>query len=217
MYVHMVKLITIDLVEFAAIIMGVLFYYFKMFPFVSAAVSLGYVNGQTVFYALFAILLVLLPIALLVRFKHINKGSVLRYLFYSYSTVIIIGTIFDIVRYSWFIDYTFIEGDALFVSMMWNIPNKAGVLMSAIVATLYALLGKQIKRSRTYSYILYVLVFIMSHLPAYVYSLVSTGNLPRITYMQKSLYVIAIQLLILSAFSIAATSRSIWGRHVWSW
>lgn len=215
MYVHMVKMVTIDLLEFVAIILGSLFYYYKMSPFVNAAIALGYVNGQTVTYAIFAILLVLLPIVLLFHFKRLNKGSVLRYIFYSYAAVIIWGTVCDIMTYNRFVGYVFKEGDAIFVNLMWNMPNNIGVFMSIIVATLYIFLGKQIKRSRTKSCILYTAVFIMSHLPAYVYSIVSTGVWPRSTYMQKSLYVIAIQLLILVAFLIAATSRTVWRKHIW--
>lgn len=215
MYTQLVKLVTIDLVEFVSIILGILFYYFKMMPFVSAAVTLGYVNGQTLSYALFAILLVVLPCALLLHFTRVNKGSVLRYIFYAYAVVILTGTGFDVAKYNWFIDYSYIEGDAIFVNLMWNIPGLAGVIVSIIVAVLYFLLGKQIKRTRTYSYLLYIAIFIMSHLPAYVYSLVTTGGLPRNTFLQKNLYVFAVQVLVLIALSIAASSRSVWKKHVW--
>ena len=215
MYIQMVKMVTIDLLEFVAILMGVLFYYYKMVPFVNAALILGYVNGQTVFYALFALLLVILPSILLIRFKRYNKAKVLRYIFYAYAAVIIGGTVCDMISYDCFINYTFKEGDAIFVNLMWNMTSFKGVVMSAVVAGLYIILGKQIKRSRTKSFALYIMVFIMSHLPAYVHSFALTGAIPRSTFLQKSLYVIAIQLLILAAFSVAATSRSVWSKQIW--
>ena len=215
MYTQMVKMVFIDLFEFMSVIVGILFYYFKMTPFVSAAITLGYVNGQTLSYALFALLLIALPAVLLFQFKYANKGAVLRYIFYSFAAVIMLGTISDIIKYNGFINYTYIEGDAVFVNLMWNIPNMFGVIISIIISALYFFLGKQIKRSRTNSYILYVAVFIMSHAPAFLYSLMSTGSLPRNAFLQKDLYVMLAQLLLFISLSIAATSRSIWQKQIW--
>jgi len=108
------------------------------------------------------------------------------------------------------------EGDAIFVNLMWNMPNMWGVGLSIIIATLYFFLGKQIKRKRRISYILYISIFTMSHVPTMIYSLVATGAFPRDTYLQKSLYVIAVQVLLLGAFTLAASSRSLWKRHIWN-
>ena len=216
MFYTTVKRVAIDICEFMALAMGILFFWVKMIPFIQAALLLNYINGQTVSYLIFSLLLILLPILLLYVFKKANKGTVLRRLFYSYAAVLICGTIFDAITYKCFIGYTFKEGDAIFINLMWNMPNLLGIIMSVIVAALYILLGKQIKRTRRLSYVLYITTFLVSHIPPYVYSLLTEGRFPGDTYMQKSLYVIAIQLLILGALSIAATSRTLWKQHVWN-
>lgn len=216
MFYQMVKRVSIDILEFLALVMGILFYYFKMNSFVRAAISLGYVNGQTVSYLLFSILLIALPIILLSSFATLNKGSLLRYLFYGFGIIIIFGTICDIITYKGFYNYIYMEGDTIFTKLMWNMPNMLGVVCSVAVAMLYFALGKQIKRKRRVSYALYIAIFILSHFPAILYSLVTTGAFPQDTYLQKSLYVIAIQLLILGAFTLAASSRTLWKGHIWS-
>lgn len=216
MFYTTVKRVAIDICEFMALAMGILFFWVKMIPFINSAILLNYINGQTISYLVFALLLIALPIILLYVFKKANKGVILRRLFYVYAAVILCGTVFDLISYKFFIGYEFMEGDAIFVNMMWNMPNIGGVIMSIIVATLYILLGKQIKRTRRLSYILYIITFLTSHIPTFIYTFIATGGLPRDTYLQKSLYVIAIQLLILGALTLAATSRSLWKSHVWN-
>ena len=216
MFYTTVKRVAIDICEFMALAMGILFFWVKMVPFINAALLLNYINGQTISYLVFALLLIALPIILLYVFKKANKAVILRRLFYCYAAVIICGTIFDAVTYKFFVGYKFMEGDAIFVNLMWNMPNIGGIIMSVIVATLYILLGKQIKRTRRLSYVLYVITFLTSHVPTFIYTFFATGGLPRDTYLQKSLYVIAIQLLILGALTLAASSRSLWKQHVWN-
>lgn len=216
MFYQMVKRVAIDVCEFMALLLGLLFFYFKMYSFIHAAVMLGYVNGQTISYMVYAILLILLPIVLLVCFRRLNKASILRLMFYAFAGVILVGTIFDVVTYNWFSDYMFIEGDAIFVNLLWNMPNMSGVFHSIIMATLYILLGKQIKRKRRLSLVLLIIVFILSNVPPFVYSLITSGTWPRETFLQKSIYVLAIQIFLLAAFSIAATSRTLWKQHIWN-
>ena len=216
MFYQMVKRVSIDVCEFMALLLGLLFFYFKMYSFVHAAVMLGYVNGQTVTYLIYAILLVLLPIVLLVCFRRLNKASILRLMFYAFAVVILVGTVFDIVTYDWFIDYMFIEGDAVFVNLMWNMPNMFGIVHSVLMATLYFMLGKQIKRKRRLSLVLIITIFILSNVPPIIYSFASSGTWPRETFLQKSIYILAIQIFLLAAFSIAATSRNLWKQHIWN-
>lgn len=216
MFYQMVKRVSIDIFEFLALLMGLLFYYTKMNSFVKAAIALNFVNGQTMSYLAFAILLIILPIVLLSAFRKLDKGMLLRLIFYAFGTVIIVGTIFDVITYNCFIDYTYIEGDAIFVNLMWNMPNITGVILSLIVSLLYFALGKQIKRKRRISFMLYASIFIISHIPPMLFTIISTGALPRDTYLQKSLYVLAIQLLILVALAIAASARTLWKQHVWN-
>lgn len=216
MFYQMVKRVAIDVCEFMALLLGLLFFYFKMYSFVHAAVMLGYVNGQTISYMIYAILLVLLPIVLLVCFRRLNKASILRLMFYAFAAVILVGTVFDVITYNWFNDYMFIEGDAIFVNLLWNMPNMYGVVHSVIMAILYIALGKQIKRKRRLSLILLIVIFILSNIPPVIYAFVTSGTWPRETYLQKSIYVLAIQIFLLAAFSIAATSRSLWKQHIWN-
>ena len=216
MFYEMVKRVAIDFCEYIALGLGVLFFSAKMIPFVTAAISLGYVNGQTISYLIFSILLILLPIILLCGFKKHSKRTILRWLFYSFSIIIVCGTIFDMFTFKFFIGYTFKEGDAIFVNLLWNMPNIGGIILSAVVAAMYYFLGKQIKRNRRISFMLYVATVAMSHIPTFVYTFFATGSVPRDTYLQKSLYVIAIQLLILGALALAATSRTLWRRHIWN-
>ena len=216
MFYQMVKRVSIDVFEFLALLMGIMFYYLKMTPFVKAAIALNYVNGQTVSYLIFSILLIIVPIALLACFRRVNKASVMRYIFYAFGVVILTGTVFDILTYNWFIDYTFVEGDAIFVNLMWNMPNITGIVFSILVSLLYFLLGKQIKRTRRLSCLLYMAIFLLSHVPPIVVSFITTGELPRDIFLQKSLFVLMIQLFTLAAITIAATSRTLWKRHIWN-
>ena len=216
MFYQMVKRVTIDVCEFMALLLGLLFFYFKMYSFVNAAVKLGYVNGQTISYLIYAILLILLPIVLLVCFRRLNKASILRLMFYAFATVILVGTVFDIITYRGFTDYMFIEGDAVFVNLMWNMPNMYGVCHSIIMIVLYVLLGKQVKRTRRLSLILLITIFIMTNIPPFIYSFAASGTWPRETFLQKSIYILAIQIFLLAAFSIAATSRTLWKQHIWN-
>ena len=212
----MVKRVAIDFCEYIAAGLGILFFSSKMIPFINAALALGYVNGQTISYLIFSILLILLPLVLLCGFKTLSKRTILRWLFYSFAIIILCGTIFDIITFKCFVGYTFREGDAIFVNLLWNMPNIGGIIISVIVAALYYFLGKQIKRTRRTSFMLYIATVVMSHAPTFIFTYFSTGSVPRNTYLQKSLYVIAIQLLLLGAFSLAATSRTLWRRHIWS-
>lgn len=215
MFYQTIKRVSIDIAEYLALTMGVLFYYYKMGSFIHAAIMLGYVNGQTVSYLLYSFVLILLPIALLYCFKRLQKASVLRWIFYAHAAVIFLGTYYDIRKYNWFIDYTFLEGDAIFVNLLWNMPNALGIVMSITIGALYIVLGKLIKKKRRLSYITYFTITLLSHLPPIIYSFATIGTWPRETYLQKSIYVMAIQILILIAFSIAATSRSLWSKHIW--
>ena len=51
MFYETVKRVAIDFCEYIALGLGVLFFSAKMIPFVTAAISLGYVNGQTISYS----------------------------------------------------------------------------------------------------------------------------------------------------------------------
>ncbi len=213
---QMIKRLLIDVFEFFALLFCLLFIYTQMIPFVKAAFSLNYVNGQAISYIIFSLLLLIFPLVLLWHPIHFDKATILRRFFYCFGIIILTGTVFDLILYNAFIGYTYAEGDMIFVNILWNIPNIYGAVFSCIIAVLYLFLGKWIKRRRRISYILYLVIFILSAAVPFVYTYYATGFLPRETWLQKAVFIISEQLLVLTAFTICASSRTLWKQHIWN-
>lgn len=213
---ELIKRLFIDIVAFFALALNIYFLYSQMIPFFNAALALNYLNGQTVGYLAYSVLLMLFPIILLFGAPAISKPKALRILFYAFAAVLLVGTASDLITYKFFLDYTFMEGHTVFVNIMWNMPNVWGVLFSLVIAALYALLAYWIKKRRKISYYLYLSIFILSTAIPFIYTYLTSGALPRDSWMQKAVLIIPEQFLILISLSVCASSRSLWKKHVWN-
>lgn len=213
---QMIKRLATDAFMFFALLVNLYFLYSQMFSFVYAAIILGYVNGQTVSFTIYTLLLFCLPLVLLLSRVRPSKPQILRILFYCFAAVIMAGTICDLVTYNFFNDYSFKEGDTVFVNIMWNMPDLWGALFSLVISVLYFNLGIWIKRRRTISLWIYLSIFILTCIVPFLYTFLASGTLPRITWMQKALFLSIEQFLILLGFSVCASSRTLWAKHLWS-
>ena len=212
---EMLKRLLIDLFELCAIIICLLFLYTQMLPFVNAAIALDYINGQTISYTLYSLLLLILPATMLFGFPYILKAHALRIIFYSIAAIIVIGTVSDLIMYKFFIGYTFAEGNTVFVNIMWNMPNIWGALFSFVIAALYVLLGKWIKRARRLPYLIFICIFVLSAALPFLITYFSSASLPRASWLQKALFIIPEQFLILLSLTVCSSSRQLWNLHVW--
>ena len=213
---QMIKRLSIDILEFFALLFSLFFIYLQMIPFIKAAFTLNYVNGQAISYIIFTLLLLALPLVLLWNPVHYDKAKILRSLFYCFGVIILVGTVFDLITYNAFIDYNYAEGDMIFVNILWNIPGIFGAIFSFVIAVLYFSLGKWVKRRRKISYIIYFIIFILSATVPFLYTYYTTGYLPRETWLQKAAFIIPEQFLLLIAFTVCASSRSLWQKHIWN-
>ncbi len=211
---ELIKRLFIDLLVLFALLLNVYFLYSQMLPFLRAAILLGYLNGQTICYMLYSVLLFLLPFVLLFGVRSLSKPRALRSLFYAFAATILAGTVSDLISYNFFLGYTFSEGDTVFVNIMWNIPNIWGALFSVLIAVLYLFLGKRIKRRRKISYYLYLAIFILSTLIPFIYTYAASGMLPRASWLQKAVFIIPEQFLLLISLTVCVSDRSLWKKHV---
>lgn len=214
-YLQLVKRLASDIFLLFSIIMSILLIYFQMIPFVEAAIALKMLNAQTISYTVFTLLLLILPLVMIAGFRRISKRNVLSAVFYSFAAIIFIGTVSDMLSFHGLIGYQFSEGDAVFVNMMWNMPNIFGVLFSLIIVVLYIFLGNKIKHVRRISYKLFLSITVLSVTVPFIYSYLMTGSLPRQTWLDKAGYIIPEYLFLLVTFSIVASSREIWVKHIW--
>ena len=215
-FYQFIKRLTIDIIMFFAVVISLFFLFDQMIPFIKSAVSLHVMNWQTIPYMIYALLLILLPVTLLSHSMRISKTRLLRAIFFCFAATILIGSVGDLITYRFFIGYNFSEGDAVFVNILWNMPNLLGVLFSLIIAVLYIALGIQIRYKRRVSYILYLVIFLLSALAPFLYTYIATGYLPRETWIKKAAFIIPEQLLILISLSICVTSRELWVKHIWN-
>lgn len=213
---NLVKRLTIDIFMFLALLLSLVFFWYQMIPFIKAAILLDAVNMQTVSYLAYSILLICMPLFFLLVQRTIEKGLLLRYMFYGFSAVILLGTISDIIKYHGFINYNFMEGDAVFINMIFNMPNLFGVLASILLAILYFQLGKSIRRNRKKSLMLFMAIFSVSFILPFLVSFILTGLMPRATWLEKAAYIISEHILLLVSLCICATSRTLWKKHIWT-
>ncbi len=214
-FLEIVKRLTIDVFTFLAIVVNGLLLYFQMVPFVRAAVSLKMLNAQTISFLLFTIMMLVLPVALLNKNAQTSKKRLLSRIFYIIAAVIFIGTLADLISFRGFFGYKYSEGDAVFVNMMWNMPTIFGALFSVVIASLYCVLAKKIRHVRRLSLLLIFIIFLLSSLAPFVYSYIVSSSLPRQTWLVKAAFIIPEYILLLVAFSVAASSREIWIKHIW--
>lgn len=214
-FLEIVKRLMIDILTLLALVLNCLFLYFQMTPFVRAAFLLHMVNAQTVSFTVFTLLMLILPLVMLCKGEQFPKKNVLSVLFYLFAAVILIGTAADLISFRGFSGYTFSEGDAVFVNMMWNIPSLIGVMFSVIIAVLYCILAHKIKYVRRASLVLLFVVFILSSAIPFAYAYFASGVLPRQTWLEKAAFIIPEYILLLAAFSISGSSRKLWVKHIW--
>lgn len=214
-FLEIVKRLTIDIFTLLAIVLNCLFLYFQMLPFARAAFLLHMLNVQTVTFMIFTLLMLILPIVMLFKGDYFPKKNVLSVLFYLFAAVILIGTAADLISFRGFSGYTYSEGDAVFVNIMWNIPSLAGVGVSILIAALYCVLANKIKHVRRASLILLLTVFILSSAIPFAYAYFFHGILPRQTWLEKAAFIIPEYILLLVAFSVSASSRKLWVKHIW--
>lgn len=214
-FVEVVKRLIIDIFFFAALVINLFFMYFQMSSFVRAAVSLNMLNVQIISYTLYAVLLLVLPVLLLSVPQRFSKRHALKGIFYAFAAVLIIGTCGDLIAYGGFVGYQFSEGDAVFVNLMWNMPNIFGVLCSAVMAVLYIVLGNKIARVRRGAYVMFLLIAVFTIVIPFAYSLIIGGSMPRQTWLEKSAFIIPEFICLLTSFSVAVSSRKLWTQHIW--
>lgn len=212
----LIKRLLIDVFEFLAAAVCVMFLFNQIIPFVEAAFALKMLNGATGCYIIYSFLLLLLPLAMLSYSGKFNKTALLSILLYTFGAVIILGTLYDLIAYHAFIGYTFNEGDPVFVNIMWNIPNLLGVLLSFIVSALFFILGNRIKYKRRISYLLFIAIIFCAIIIPIIYTYFLTGSLPRSSWLEKSVYIIPEYIFLLVSFSICASSRDLWIKHMWN-
>lgn len=213
---QMIKRLSIDIFEFFALMFGAIFIYSQLIPFITAALSLNYINGQSLSYTIYSILLLFFPIALLWNTNKFDKSKLLRGICYAFAISILVGTACDLISYKGFMGYKFSEGDMIFINIMWNMPNLFGAIFSIMIAALYFMLGKWIRRRRKITYIIYLIIFVLSAAMPFLYTFLASGFLPRATWIQKAAFIIPEQFMILVALSICASSRTLWKQHVWN-
>lgn len=212
----LIKRLIIDIFEFLAAVLCIAFLFRQIWPFTAAAISLKMLNGATVSYIIYSVLLLLLPVFLLSYSGKIYKVTLLRALFYAFGAVILFGTANDLIACRGFINYTYTEGDAVFVNIMWNMPNLFGVIISIAVSVLFFELGKWIKRKRRVSYVLFLSIVFFTVFVPFIATYATTGYLPRSTWLKKAAFIIPEYLLLTVSLSICCSSRELWTQHIWN-
>lgn len=212
----LIKRLLIDVFELLAVVVCFAFLASQIWPFFDAAVKLNMLNGATVSYIFYAVLLFILPLVLLSYSGRMDKPMLLSITFYAVAAVMLVGAFWDLITYKGFANYVFSEGDAVFVNIMWNMPDMCGVVLSVIVAGLYAALGKYIKRRRRISYVLFLLIVISVIFIPFVYTYLQTGYLPRSTWLEKEVFILSEYLLLSVSFMVCASSRELWMLHMWN-
>ena len=136
---QMVKGITIISFEVLAAVLNVIFISTKIITFTRSAASFGYINTRFFAYIIIILALQVLPIFLLINHRNFHKGQALRAVFYTLSASLFIGTLCDIVIFKGFLNYTFREGDFVFINVFWNMPHTGGAVFCLIISALYFL------------------------------------------------------------------------------
>ena len=211
-----VKRQLIDIFELLSVLLCFAFLMSQIWPFFDAAVNLDMLNGATMAYVIYGVLLFIMPLVLLSYSGRIHKVTLLSLTFYALSAVIFFGTVWDLITYKGFSNYVFSEGDAVFVNIMWNMADFGGVILSFVVSALFFALGKWVKRRRRVSYVIFLLIVISVVFVPFVYTYINTGYLPRSTWLEKATFILPEYLLLTVSFTISASSRELWKLHMWN-
>ena len=199
--------------RFFSVAVWFLYIYFKLWDFVKAAIALQYVNVQTVCFSLYSVLIVLIPAAILYLPKF-SKRKLFMAISFAIALTLFIGATGDLFTYSFFIDYEFMEGDAIFCNIILSIPNIYGVLLCYLLAGLYVLFGINIIDHRYRTFFIYLFIFIIGYAPAYIYSYLAWGGYPRQTWIEKAAFLIPHQLSMLICFALSFTSQFLWEERI---
>ncbi len=213
---QMVKGITIISFEILSAVLSLVFIFTKMVSFTRSAANFGYINVRFFAYIFFVLALFALPVVLLTNHRNFHKGSALRLIFYLLSVSLFVGTVSDLIVFKGFSGYTFREGDFTFINVFWNMAHLGGAIFSLLISALYFLLGIWIKRRRKIAYILYLAIFILSAVTPFVNTLLIPGAILRIAFLEKAVFILAAQLLVLVSMSICVSSRDTWVRYIWN-
>ena len=197
----------------ASIAIWFLYLYLQLWDFIKAAISLKYVNVQTVSFSVYSFLLVFLPSAIIYSPRQ-SKNNLFKTVCFCISATLLIGTIGDVITYNFFKDYSFLEGDAIFCNIVVSIPNMYGVLCCLILSFAYALFGLCLTKNRVASFFLYLLIFLIIAVPPFLYSFNTWGGFPRQTWVEKAAFIIPHQACLLLSLLLANTSEFIWKEHI---
>ena len=212
-YTTYIRRSLISFLTCASIAIWFLYLYFELWDFIRAAISLKYVNIQTVSFSIYSFFLVLLPSAIVYSPRH-SKKNLFKAICFGISASLLLGTIGDIITYNFFKDYTFLEGDAIFCNIVVSIPNMYGVLCCLILSFAYALFGIYLTENRIASFFLYLLIFLIIATPPFIYSFSTWGGFPRQTWVQKAAFIIPYHACLLLSLLLASTSKFIWREHI---
>lgn len=202
----------ISVFYFSAVAMWFLFLYFKLWEFINAAIQLNYFTVQTVSFMVYSAFLLLLPSAFVFSPPYSKKNLFLT-ICYGFSLVLAIGAIGDMITYKLFIDYFFMETDAIFCNIIFGIPNMYGVLLCFILSAAYALFGFYLQKNKYIACAMYFLIFILSFVPSFVYSYYVWNGFPRLTWIEKAAFIVPQQTCILLSLILSATSDVLWGER----
>jgi len=210
-----VKYVLIDICEFLAIALWFAYLYFSLWSFINAAIAMNVVDVQKVSYVLYSLLFLLLPTFFNWSPSRLNKQTLLRGISIAYALVLLVGTVADFISFNFFIDYTFIEGDAVFVNLIMNMPNMGGAIICLIMAALYVAFGFTVTEKPVVAYIIFFSIFFLDAILPFLISLGIYGSMPRLTWIKKSLFLLPMQFLNLLALTLAVTSREYWRKIIY--
>lgn len=213
---QMVKGVTIISFEVLAAVLNLIFISTKVITFARSAAKFGYINTRFFAYIVFVLALQALPVILLLNHRNLPKGKALRTVFYTLAAALFVGTLCDIIVFKGFLGYTFQEGDFVFINVFWNMPHIGGAIFSLLISALYFLLGLWIKRRRKVAYILYVAIFILSAAVPFISTMLVPGTVLRIAFLEKAVFILTEQLLLLVSLSICVSSRDTWVSYIWN-
>lgn len=210
-----VKFISISVLHFLAIALWFFYLYYSLWPFISAAISLNYVNFQTCSYMVYSFLFLFLPVVFMWSPpKWLNKRLLIRILCFAFALVMVVGSVADLIKYKAFIGYTFTEGDAIFVNLIMNLPNIWGVVFCIILAVLYFVVGLNIAENPPVACLSYGLIFVIDAIIPVLWAICIGNTLPRLTWIQKSMYLLPIQLFLLISMILALHPHRFWWKIV---
>ena len=212
-YTTNIRRTLVSFFHFFAVATWALFIYYKVWDFVKAAIALKYVNVQIISYTIYSFLLVLFPISFIYKSRKSKRKHFSR-IGYLIAAIIAIGATGDLITYHFFINYTFVEGDAIFCNILLSVPNLYGVLLCYLLAAAYVMFGTKLTNHRYTAVFFYFLIFIIGIVPAFVYSYMSWGGYPRATWIEKAAFIMPHQLAILLSFLIGISSDLIWKERI---